>query len=102
MQLEKDRELYNNGFVLPEKVKNVIHYFCAIVEYEQKRAQKNNHSITTFEAALNIGKTLRGFSGAWHKDTGVIPVSYEDNMLFYFFNQKNQIPGYVYYWLCRY
>lgn len=102
MQLEKYRKSYNNGFVSPKKVKNVIHYFCAIVEYEQKKAQENNRSITVNEAVHAIERLLVNHSNAYHKDTGVTPVSYKDSLLCYFFNQKNKIPGYVYYWLCKY
>jgi len=99
MQLEKYRQSCNNGFVKPERVKNVIHYFCAIVEYEQKKAQENNRSITVNEAVINIAHSLRIFSNYHYSDTGVNPVTYDDDILLYFFNQKNQIPGYVYFWL---
>lgn len=87
-------ELLNTGFVRPEFVKNVTHFFCRAVMYEDASNLQCGYQC--------VHENLVSFSAEHSQKHGVRPIQYCDNLLSYFFNQKNQIPGYVYYWLKSY
>ncbi|MDO5398567.1 MAG: hypothetical protein Q4G33_11635 [bacterium] len=95
----KQTEIDNTGFLKTEYVKNVTHFFCAAVEYECKQSHTDDLQYG-YDGVLS---RLAHFSNAWCDKHGVKPiVRFEDNLLEYFFNQKNMIPGHVYYWLSRF
>lgn len=84
-------DLINTGFLKDELVKNVTHYFCKVVF----NSCRNNLT----EGLHTVKDNLMSFSERHTDSIGVRPVTYSDDILAYFFNQKNEIPGHVYYWL---
>lgn len=105
-------ECLNTGFLEPEYVKNVTHAFCAAVEIECRRVaataeyECRRTGIADLEKGydrlrLNLIRFSRDNSE--ESGNGVKPIDFiEDDLLAYFFNQKNKIPNHVYYWFNRY
>lgn len=94
MNIENVENL-NTGFLKAEYVKNVTHCFCAAVEYECKRLETND----LIKGYNTVISKLVKYSCAWCDEWNINPIEpVEDDLLKYFFNQKNAIPGYVYFW----
>ena len=92
---ENNRDILNTGIVKAEYVKNAIHYFCAAAELE--------NSADVVEGARCVEKNIINYSAASTEREGVKPVTIYENILEYFFNQKNIVPAHVYCWLdCYY
>ncbi|MGN0106347.1 MAG: hypothetical protein ACI4A5_01455 [Hominilimicola sp.] len=87
-------ELWNTNILKTEFVKNVTHFFCAAVLHECEYACNNDFN----RACGEIFDTLYRVSHN-NSDIGIKPITHNDNLLEYFFNQKNEIPAYVFYWL---
>ncbi len=91
---KKDIELWNTGIVNPKHTKRFIHYFCGAVLHECEYARNNDFD----KACDKIFDTLYRVSHN-NSDIGITTITYKDNLLEYLFNQKNEIPGYISYWL---
>lgn len=88
-----DPELYNTGIVKPEYVKNIIHAFCGAVLYECRR---NN----TYDIEAAAKAVYDNMSSCSSRDSnGLKPIGCFWDLLGWFFDQKNIIPGYIFYFL---
>lgn len=87
-------DLANTGIVKPECVKKVTGLFCRAIEHENADDLLNG-----YETVLH--KVSR-FSVKHSEQFGIRPILPNEDILEYFFNQRNTIPAYVYYWLKRY
>lgn len=92
-------ELSNNGKVKAVHVKNVIHYVCRAALHESELNGTPNDVISGIEV---VERHLRQYSAAYTKNSGVKVVTYDDSLLKYCFNQHNEIPGYICYWLYQF
>ena len=91
---KEEIELWNTGIVSPKHTKRFIHYFCGAVLHECEYACNNDFNKT----CTKIFDTLYRVSHN-NSDIGITPITHKDNLLEYLFNQKNEIPGYISYWL---
>lgn len=91
---KEEIELWNTGIVNPKNTKSFIRYFCGAVLHECEYTCNNDFN----RACDDIFNTLYRVSHN-HSDIGITPITHRDNLLEYFFNQKNEIPAYVVYWL---
>ncbi|MBQ3427024.1 MAG: hypothetical protein IJH37_07775 [Clostridia bacterium] len=99
--MEKNTErakLYNEGCVKDKYVKQTIHYFCAAVMLECAKLHTQDLK-SGFNAVI---QTLLYFSEHSSDSEHIKPISYNDDLLGCFFNQKNNIPGYIFHWLDAY
>lgn len=87
-------DLASTGIVKPECVKKVTGLFCRAIEHENADDLLNG-----YETVLH--KVSR-FSVKHSEKFGIRPIRPNEDLLEYFFNQRNTIPAYVYYWLKRY
>lgn len=85
----------NTGFIDRPFVKKYINFFCAAVDIELTRTK--NCDIE--EAYRQLCENIVSFSKLWSSSKGIRPVKYYEDILSYFFNQKNNIPAHVCYWL---
>ncbi len=92
-------ELSNNGKIKAEYVKNIIHYVCRAALQEAELNGAPNNVTSGIEV---VKKHLRQYSAAYTKNSGVKVVTYDDSLLKYCFNQHNEIPGYICYWLYQF
>ena len=94
----KEIETINKGFITGRAVKKYINFFCAAVDYELSE----NSDINIRKASDRVSQKIVAYSNARKKQRGIRAVAYHENLLPYFFNQKNTIPGYICYWLKSY
>ena len=87
-------ELYKTGIVKPELAKNVIYAFCGAVLLECNKLNTTN-IIKGYDKVVD---NLACFSHNWCEECDIEPIRYGENLLKYFFDQKKEIPGRVYYW----
>lgn len=92
-------ELCNNGFVPKERVKNVIHYVCRAALYEEELNRQPDDIIAGLDTVM---VHLIRFSAAHTNNLGVKAVTYSDSLSEYCFNQRNEMPAYIMYWLYHY
>lgn len=92
-------ELCNNGFVSKELVKNVIHYVCRAALHEAELNRQPDNIVAGLET---VRVKLIRFSAAHTHNLGIKAVTYSDSLSEYCFNQHNEIPKYIWYWLYRF
>mgnify|MGYP000171888193 FL=1 len=88
----------NNDFVwlpsLGQDAENITHFFCKAVQLENESDIKSAYN--------NVVQHLEYFSNGHSVDYGVRAISAKDNIIQYFFNGENAVPGYIRYWLTEY
>ena len=87
-------ELINTGFVKPEFVKNVTHFFCRLVMDEGENDPVKGYA--------RLRDRLLSWTASNAEGTGIRPITGFFTLLECFFNQKNEIPANVYHWLYAY
>lgn len=92
-------ELCNNGFVSKERVKNVIHYVCRAALHEAELNRQPDNIVAGLET---VRVKLIRFSATHTHNLGIKAVTYSDSLSEYCFNQHNEIPAYILYWLYRF
>ena len=88
----------NNDFVwlpsLGQDAENITHFFCKAVQIENESDIQSAYN--------NVVQHLEYFSNGHSVDYGVRAISAKDNIIQYFFNGENAVPGYIRYWLTEY
>lgn len=86
-------ELYNTGYVDRKYIKPVTNCFCAAVMHECGWLETSD--------LMSGYKRVKGFllnCCERHPRIGIKPITETTDLLEIFFNQKNSIPAYVYFW----
>ncbi len=89
-------ELCNQGIIKRERVKNVIHYVCRAAIYEAELSGQPENVIAGLD---RVYSQLIQFSAQNTHNIGVKAVTHNDSLLKYCFNQHNEIPVYIVFWL---
>lgn len=98
MMNKETLDMWNTGILKDELVKTTTHFFCGAVLYECERIDTE----IGVEAGYYALKDRLTYYSRTHSSYGVRPISHATNLLEIFFNQKKEIPAYVYFWLWKY
>lgn len=96
---KEDIDIFNNGEVIKEYIKNIKHYFCAAVSERLKALKEYDCTSDIRDAFYNLSRDLQAFSKGHTEVQGIKPISETDDLLEYLFSQKNYIPAHVAFWL---
>lgn len=96
---KEDIDIFNNGKVITEYIKNIKHYFCAAVSERLKALKEYDCTSDIRDAFYNLSKDLQAFSKGHAFAHGIKPITETDDLLEYLFSQKNYIPAHVAFWL---
>lgn len=83
----------NTGFITGSAVKKYINFFCAAVESEVTPTGDIK------DAYNQLHEKIKSFSRLYGGLRGIRVITEYEDVLSYFFDQKNTIPVYVCYWL---
>ncbi len=89
-------EQINNGILEKEYIKYNTGFFCDLVYSELQKTKD------VFTAYITLAENIVAFSNARTNLDNIRPIDGIYDILTYFFNQKNEIPIRVCYWLQRY